>query len=61
MTHPKYIAQDTWSQDIAVLIADALVDAKVIDKPAMERAASIIAEEIFVRLTVGDYPPHIKE
>jgi hypothetical protein len=57
MTDPKYIARDTWSQDVAVLIADALVDGEVIDQATVQRAVSIIAKEIFVRLTVGHYPP----
>jgi hypothetical protein len=61
MTDPKFSAQDKWSQDIAVLIADALADAKIIDKVAMDKTVGIIAEELFVRLTVGDYPPHINE
>jgi hypothetical protein len=48
---------DAWSKDIAALIANSLVDAGVIDREAVERASEIIAEEIWTRLLVGDYPP----
>ena len=47
---------EQWSQDIAELAADALVDAKLIDAGTMGKAISIIAEEIWVRLNLGDYP-----
>jgi hypothetical protein len=33
------------------------VDGGVIDREAIERAREIIAEEIWTRLLVGDYPP----
>jgi hypothetical protein len=49
--------QEEWSRDIAILAADALRDAKVLQGADIERAIDIIAEEIFVRLTLGDYPP----
>jgi hypothetical protein len=48
---------DAWSKDIAVLIADSLVDGRVIDRGSVARAGEIIAEEIWARLLVGDYPP----
>lgn len=48
---------DTWSKEVAALVADSLVDGGVIDRAAVERAGEIIAEEIWVRLLVGDYPP----
>jgi hypothetical protein len=37
-----------WSQRLGVLIADALVDAKIISKSELSRAADIAAEEILV-------------
>jgi hypothetical protein len=46
-----------WSEDIASLIADALVDGKLLASEEMERAAGIIAKEVSVRLVLGDYPP----
>jgi hypothetical protein len=48
---------DAWSKDIAALIADSLVDGRVIDRGLVARAGEIIAEEIWARLLVGDYPP----
>jgi uncharacterized protein YqgQ len=34
-----------------------LVDAGLIKKADFERATSIVAEEIRIRLVLGDYPP----
>jgi hypothetical protein len=48
---------DEWSQSIAVLIADALVDGGVITREQMPRAIEIAAEELYVRCTVKDFPP----
>jgi hypothetical protein len=45
-----------WSQRLGVLIADALVDAKIISKSELSRAADIAAEEILVRLSMKDRP-----
>ena len=47
----------TWSKDIADLIVDALVEAGHIRKDEFEDAVPIVAEEILVRLALGDYPP----
>ena len=47
---------EQWSQDMAVLAADALMDAKLIDPGNMARAVEISAEEIWVRLNLGDFP-----
>lgn len=47
---------EQWSQDIAGLAADALVDAKLIDAGSLGKAIAIIAEEIWVRLNLGDFP-----
>ncbi len=48
---------EEWSHDIAILAADALVDAKLLQRNDLERAAEIIAEEIETRLILGDCPP----
>ena len=48
---------ETWSDDLAVLIADALADGGVIERAEMKRTGEIIAEEICTRLLLGDYPP----
>ena len=50
------MSPEQWSQDIAELAADALVDAKLIDPGNLARAKEIIAEEIWVRLNLGDFP-----
>lgn len=47
----------TWSKDIASLIVDALIGAGYIRKDEFEDALPIVAEEILVRLALGDYPP----
>ena len=48
---------EQWSQDIAELTADALRDAKIVAPDDFERAKAIVAEEVWVRLNMGDYPP----
>jgi hypothetical protein len=45
-----------WAKKLGVLIADALVDAKIISKSELPRAAEIAAEEILVRLRMKDRP-----
>lgn len=47
----------SWSEGVAVLAVDALVDAGFVTKENFDRAVVTVAEEIFVRLTLGDYPP----
>ena len=46
-----------WSSSVAELIADSLLDAKVIRAADFSRAVEIAAEEIFVRLNLNDRPP----
>jgi hypothetical protein len=46
-----------WCDKVAALEVDALVDAELIPKGEFERASSIVAEELFVRLCLRDYPP----
>jgi hypothetical protein len=46
-----------WSQSVAGLAVDALLDQGLVKKADFQRAADIAAEEIHIRLTMGDYPP----
>jgi hypothetical protein len=45
-----------WSSSVANLVIDTLVTAKIVAKTDFERAVEIAAEEIFVRLSIGDRP-----
>jgi len=47
----------SWSEDVAALAVDALVDVGLIGKVDFDTAVAIVAEEISVRLYLGDYPP----
>jgi hypothetical protein len=42
---------------VSALGVDGLVDAGLVAKGEFERASSIVAEELFVRLCLHDYPP----
>ncbi len=53
-------AFQAWSNGIAELIADAMIDADLIDKEKFEKSVDVIGLEIFVRLISGDYPPNLK-
>jgi hypothetical protein len=46
-----------WCDKVAALQVDALVDAGLVPKVEFERGASMVAEELFVRLCMDDYPP----
>jgi hypothetical protein len=43
------------SDDLAALIVDALIDAKIVEKKDLASAIEIVAEEIQVRKAMGDY------
>jgi len=45
-----------WSSSVANLVIDTLVTAKIVAKTDFDRAVEIAAEEIFVRLSIGDRP-----
>jgi hypothetical protein len=45
-----------WSEGVAELAADALVDAGLLAQEDFARASAVVAEEIFVRLILGDWP-----
>jgi hypothetical protein len=47
----------TWCDTVAALGVDVLVDHELVRKEDFERATEIVAEEILVRLSMGDYPP----
>ena len=49
-----------WSNDVVVLAADAMIDAKLISKEQFEESVTVIGEEIFIRLLMGDYPSPLK-
>ena len=49
-----------WSEDVAAIAVDALVDRGLIRKADFEKAKSIVAEEINVRLCLNDYPPRLE-
>lgn len=46
-----------WSDQIAVLAADALVEARLVRRDDFDRTATVIADEGFARLCLRDYPP----
>jgi hypothetical protein len=47
-----------WSEHVAALGVDTLVDHGLIRKEDFEKATAIVAEEINVRLCLNDYPSH---
>jgi uncharacterized protein YcsI (UPF0317 family) len=47
----------SWCEGVAVLAVDVLLDADLVKREDFGRAVSIVAEEIPVRLALGDYPP----
>jgi len=50
------VADKEWCDKVAILSADALVDAKLIKKEEVLLAAAVIAEELLVRLSLSDCP-----
>jgi len=49
--------QKSWSERVAGLGVDVLIDNGLIKKEDCDRATKIVAEEILVRLSLGDCPP----
>ena len=47
----------SWSEDVAALAVDALLDAGLVRKEDFGLAVKVVTEEILVRLQLGDYPP----
>jgi hypothetical protein len=58
MSDQNATAQD-WAASVADLAVDALLYAGLVRREQLEIASSIIAEEIFARLCVRDYPPPV--
>jgi hypothetical protein len=50
-----------WSEKIAALAVDALLDAGLVRRDDFDAAMRVVAEEIFVRLCLKDYPPPIPQ
>jgi len=46
-----------WCQKIAASAVDALADNSIVDRKQFERARDLVAEEILIRLAMGDRPP----
>jgi hypothetical protein len=46
-----------WARHVAAIAVDALLDAGVVQKAQFATACEVVAEEIFVRLCLNDYPP----
>lgn len=51
----------SWSEKVAGLGVDMLVHHGLINKHDSDHATTIVAEEILVRLALGDYPPIEKQ
>ena len=47
---------EQWSNRVAALAIDALMDAGIVKREDMQKAIAIVGEEIFARLCVRDYP-----
>ena len=58
VSDPKTTAQK-WASDVAAVAVDGLMDAGLIPRDGFERARSVVAEEILVRLCLNDYPPPV--
>jgi len=50
--------QKSWAEKVAGLGVDMLVDHGLVKKKDFARATAIVAEEILVRLSMGDHPPN---
>ena len=57
MNHEQPETILTWSEVVAALAADILLDRQLIKKEDIGEATAVIAEEIHVRLCLNDYPP----
>jgi len=50
-------ADKIWSRKVASIALHTCVHAKALAPEQVERCIEIVAEEIFVRLVIGDRPP----
>lgn len=48
---------NSWSRTVAALALDALVDHGLLKREDCDAALEIAAEDIRIRLVMGDYPP----
>jgi hypothetical protein len=46
-----------WCEKVAALAVDRLLDAGLVRRDDLVGATAIVAEEVFVRLCLEDYPP----
>ena len=58
MSRPDATAGD-WAKSVAAMAADALLDYKLVARDQFEAVRDVIAEEIYVRLCLNDYPPAV--
>lgn len=58
MAEPQWddAADLAWSSAVSELAVDGLVRANIVASTDFERAAAIVAEEIYVRLAIQDRP-----
>ena len=55
---PEFAARvREWCDHVAAMGVDVLADAGLVTHADFERARDIVAEEVFVRLCLHDYPP----
>ena len=50
-------AIEEWTNKIAGIAVDALIDYGSVNEKDREASEEVVAEEILVRLILGDYPP----
>ncbi len=60
MSNQKATAEQ-WAASVAAMAVDALLDAGLVSREQFEAARAIVAEEVFVRLCVRDYPPPVDD
>lgn len=46
-----------WCDRVAGIVVDALIDFGTLTEKDRVGSEEVVSEEIFVRLTLGDYPP----
>ena len=58
---PEFVARvREWCDDVAALGVDVLADAGLVSRADFERAADIVAEEVFVRLIQSKYADSVR-
>jgi hypothetical protein len=58
VSDPKATAEQ-WAARVAALAVDVLLRAGLVSRKQFKAACAIVAEEVFVRLCLRDYPPPI--